>query len=212
MRSLRLLPFALLLWAAPSLATTFEVLGWTAGHVVSVTFNGVNRNVLAAQFRENLDGVIGTSFCADLAQVIGKATYTDFVEYDPAAAEGASFANGRKFVLAAQIVDAWSNKLGWLESKLGVTQADAITGIQLAVWEAVYGSAFAVNFMTLGTQSVYSHVLGANYSSYGSTVLLYSRNKQDQLFTPPIPEPSAMIVFGAGVLLVGRALARRSKA
>ena len=63
--------------------------------------------------------------------------------------------------------------------------------------------------MSAGAYRVYEYVLGSRYNSYGHTTLYYSRTNQDQLFTPPIPEPSAMIVFGAGVLLVGRTLLRR---
>jgi hypothetical protein len=42
-------------------------------------------------------------------------------------------------------------------------------------------------------------------------MLYHSRTRQDQLFTPPVPEPSALFVFGAGALLVGHALVRRRR-
>ena len=65
--------------------------------------------------------------------------------------------------------------------------------------------------MSAGAFEVYEHVLGSSYASYGKTVLYHSRVRQDQLFTPPVPEPSAMIVFAAGALLVGRTLLRRRR-
>jgi len=65
--------------------------------------------------------------------------------------------------------------------------------------------------MSAGAWSVYQRVLGFNYAGYGNTLLYHSRYRQDQLFTPPVPEPSAMFVFGAGALLVGRTLLRRRK-
>ena len=215
MRSLRLLAMAaLLLFAAPSFATSFTVTGYELGEAIRVQFNGQSRTFWTAHFQEEVDGVVGTSFCADLSQTIGANTYTNFVATDPTAAEGAAFAAGtpqRKFVFAAKIADRWGNDLGWLQTNLGVTETQAITGVQAAIWEAVYGNAFAATSasMSAGAFQVYQHVLGSKYSDYGRTLLYYSSTKQDQLFTPPIPEPSAMIVFGAGALLVGRTLMRR---
>ena len=215
MRFLRLLAMAaLLLFAAPSFATSFTVTGYDLGEAIRVQFNGQSRTFWTAHFQEEVDGVVGTSFCADLSQTIGVSTYTSFAAYDPAAAESAAFATGtpqRKFVFAAKIADRWGNDLGWLQTNLGVTETQAITGVQAAIWEAVYGNAFAATSasMSAGAFQVYQHVLGSKYSDYGRTLLYYSSTKQDQLFTPPIPEPSAMIVFGAGALLVGRTLMRR---
>jgi hypothetical protein len=216
MRSLRFLAMAaLLLFAAPSFAASFTVLGWDAGEVIRVNFAGQAHNYLTVQFREEVGGVQGTSFCADLSQTIGKATYSNFVAYDPTVAGSQSFATAspaRKFVFAATIADKWGNSLNWLESHLGVTQVQAITGVQAAVWEAVYGTSFTATSgsMSKGAFAVYNYVLGFNgYHGYGNTQLYYSRTNQDQLFTPPVPEPSAMFVFGAGALLVGRSLLRR---
>ena len=219
MRSLRILTMALLaLCSAPAFATSFQVLGWDAGETIKVTYNGQARSFLTTQFHEKVDGVTGTSFCADLAQYIAKATYTNFVEYDPSAAESEPFAAGppqRKFAFAAAIVGQWGNDLQWLQDELGVTQVQAITGVQAAVWEAVYGNAFTAtsNSMSAGAFSVFNYVLGfQGYSGPRNVKLYYSRTNQDQLFTPPVPEPSAMIVFGAGALLVGRSLLRRRQA
>jgi hypothetical protein len=216
MRSLRwLATAAVLLFAAPSFAVTFQVLGWQAGESINVTFDGANRSVLTAQFQELLDGVAGSSFCVDLSQYINRGTFSDFVVYDPTAAEGEAFADGppeRQFTLAAQIVNAWANDIGALASQLGVSEVQVVTGVQAAVWEAVYGDAFAVNTMSDGAQSVYDFVLGRQYDGYGATVLVYSRTRQDQMFTPPVPEPSAVLLFGTGALLVGRSLRRRLQA
>lgn len=216
MRALRLLATAaLLLFSAPSFATTFTVLGWDLGEVVKVQFNNQARSFWTVQFHENVGGVVGTSFCADLSQTIGKAAYSNFVAYDPAAAGNQAFASGapkRQFVFAATIADKWGNSLGWLESTLGVTHVQAITAVQAAVWEAVYGSAFSAtsNSMSAGAFKAYQYVLGfKGYTGYGNTKLYYSRYNQDQLFTPPIPEPGAMFVFAAGALLVGHSLMRR---
>jgi hypothetical protein len=219
MRFLRLLTIAALLSfaAAPSFATSFTVLGWDAGEVVRVAFNNQARSFWTVQFHDEVDGVTGVSFCADLSQYITKATYTSFAAYDPAAAESQPFASGppqRSFVWAAQIADRWANDLSQLVTTLGVTNAQAITGVQAAIWEAVYGNAFTAtsSSMSGGAWSVYQYVLGHKYSGYGRTLLYQSPTKQDQLFTPPVPEPSAMFVFGAGALLVGRSLLRRKSA
>jgi PEP-CTERM motif len=216
MRSVRILAVtALVLLSAPAFAVSFQVTGWDLGETVNVTFSGQARSFATAQFQENVDGVVGTSFCADLSQYIGKATYSSFVAYDPAAAETQSFAVGppqRQFQFAATIVDQWGNSLDWLQQTLGVTHVQAITGVQAAVWEAVYGNAFSATSgsMSAGAFRVFGYVLGFNgYTGYGQTQLYYSAANQDQLFTPPVPEPSAMIVFGAGALIVGQALLRR---
>lgn len=216
MRSFRLLAMtALLLAAAPSFATSFSVLGWTTGESIGITFAGVKQSVTTAQFHDVLDGVAGNSFCVDLSQYLNKGTFSEFVEYDPSAGEHQAFAGGatpRHFVLAAQIADAWSNRLGWLQTQLHVTPVQVITGLQAAIWEAVYTNKFTATKMSTGAQSVFSYVLGRHYTGYGDTTLLYSRLRQDQLFTAPVPEPSALLAFGVGALLVGGALVRRRRA
>ncbi|HEU4428177.1 MAG TPA: PEP-CTERM sorting domain-containing protein [Myxococcota bacterium] len=216
MRSLRILVLlAAALLGAPAFATTFQVTGWELGETVHVTFLGSARTFATAQFHEVVDGVTGTSFCADLSQYVGVGTHSDFVAYDPTAAESQAFASSptRRFAWAAGIADRWGNDIGWLSSNLGVTRLQAITGVQTAIWEAVYDGNFAATAasMSTGAWSAYQHVIGASYSGYGNTLLYHSRTRQDQLFTPPVPEPSAVIAFGAGALLVGRALLRRRK-
>jgi hypothetical protein len=213
-RSLRMLLLsAVLLPAAPSLAVSFTVLGWDAGQTVGVSFNGDSRSVATALFHESVDGVLGTSFCTDLLQTISTGTYSDFVAYDPAVADGMPSldvpAPPRQFVFAAQISSAWSNEIDVLAASLGVTKVQAITGVQVAIWEAVYGDAFAWTSMSAGAQKVFGYVSGLTYGGYGQTLLYVSGTRQDQLFTPPVPEPSAMLVFGVGGALVGRALVRR---
>lgn len=204
---------AVLLTAAPSFAVSFTVLGWDLGQTVGVEFNGTSRSVATALFRESVDGVLGTSFCTDLLQTISTGTYTDFVAYDPAVADGMPSLDDppppRQFVFAAQISNAWSNNIDALASSLGVLKVDAITGVQVAIWEAVYGDAFSVTSMSTGAQKAFDYVSGLSYGSYGQTLLYFSPTRQDQLFSPPVPEPSAMLVFGAGALLVGRSLMRR---
>lgn len=216
MRSLRALAAAaLLLLSAPAFAVSFQVTGWDLGETIRVSFAGQARSFATAQFHEIVGGVIGTSFCADLSQTLGVGTYTSFTAYDPTLAESQSFAAGppaRRFAFAATIVDKWGNSLSWLESKLGVTRVQAISGVQAAVWEAVYGNAFTAtsSSMSTGAYRVFEFVLGfRGYDGAGATQLYYSPTRQDQLFTPPVPEPSALVVFGAGALLIGRALRRR---
>jgi hypothetical protein len=216
MRSLRVLVLlAVALLGAPAFATTFQVTGWELGETVRVTFLGSARNFATAQFHEVVDGVAGTSFCADLSQYLTTGTFSEFVAYDPTAAESQAFASSptRRFAWAARIADRWGNDLGWLTSNLGVTRLQAITGVQTAIWEAVYNGGFTATAasMSSGAWSVYQHVIGASYSGYGATMLYHSRTRQDQLFTPPVPEPSALFVFGAGALLVGHALVRRRR-
>jgi hypothetical protein len=213
-----LLAAVVVLAAAPSLAVSFQVTGWDLGETVDVTFNGQTQSFATAHFREVVDGVAGTSFCTDLVQHINVGTYSGFVAYDPASAGGPLFGSPpRSFELAAKIVNQWSDNLGLLTAQLpGVTELQAITGVQVAVWEAAYGASFTATSasMSAGAYQVFQHVLGFDYSSvgYGNTLLYYSDRYQDQLFTPPVPEPSAMLVFAAGALLVGGSLLRRSRA
>jgi hypothetical protein len=215
MRALRILAISALAFVcAPACAVSFQVTSYELGETIRVAFNRQTRSFATAQFHENVGGVAGTSFCADLSQYIGKATYTNFASYDPNAAESASFAAGREFAFAATIVDKWGNSLDWLQNKLGVTHVQAITGVQAAVWEAVYRDSFTATSGSMSANAfrVFDYVLRfRGYGGYGATRLYYSRTNQDQLFTPPVPEPSAMLGFGAGALLVGRALMRRSR-
>jgi hypothetical protein len=208
LRLLRLLVVpALLALAGPSLAAPFTVLGWDLGENITAQYNGSTQSFNTVLFRENANGVLGTSFCADLGQTISTGTYTDFIAYNPSAAP--STAPQGSFVFAAQIANVWSNNIPGLATTLGITQVQAITGVQAAIWESVYGDAFAVTSMSAGAQSAYNYVRAQAYTGYGNTMLYRSLTRQDQLFTPPVPEPTAMILFGAGALLVGRTLARR---
>jgi hypothetical protein len=216
LRLLQMLSFAFCAsLAAPVLATPatpFEVLGYDLGRNVGIVIDGTSRTVATALFYERVDGVTGTSFCTDLLQTISRGTYYDFVAIDPATAESEGFAAApppRKFVFAAEISGAWSNNIDALASSLGVLKVDAITGVQVAIWEAVYGDEFSVSSMTDAAWKVYQHVIHIDYAGYGNTLLFYSPTRQDQLFTPPVPEPSAMLAFSVGALLVGRALLRR---
>lgn len=196
-------------------AASFTVEDYTLGHQVTSTLEGRTRTTNTAQLNAILDGMAGTSFCVDLEQTIGRNTYNGDV-YDPAVAQ-ATFGPNRNYVPAAVLANAWSGDMSGLASASGsgITVRDAITGLQVQIWRAFYGSDISIDDSSLnaGTLAVIAFLESQSLAGYGDSVaIVFSRN-QDQLFTPgtPVPEPTGFLTFRAGTLVVGAALRRRNR-
>ena len=206
-----LLAFAALVGAGPSLAASYETTGTIPGlgsaHVVSYTINGQADSTYAVGFNAKLGGVMGVSFCGDLLHTIGVPGSYQSTPIDLSGLDAA-------YTAAAKIAQRWSFDLGSLGSSL----ADAAAGVQLAIWETIYGANFTITSgLGAGTQAAYDEVLGTDYSSLGvgNTVFLdVSKNgqpKQDHFFTPngpSTPEPGAALLFAAGLAVVARGMRR----
>jgi hypothetical protein len=209
MRLLRgiLLSAVALVLAGQAGAASFAVTDYALGHRVSYVLNGESGRNWTAQLKATLDGALGTSFCVDLKQSIGLGSFEGEV-YDP------SDLGAYDYLSAAAIAHAWANQLGKLAGQLGVGRRDAITGVQLAIWQTLYDNALVVDRARLGSEHPGSlialdFVSGGDLSGLGGEKVVLFRRKQDQVFTPSVPEPSALLCFGAGGLVIGAALRRK---
>jgi hypothetical protein len=209
MRQLRgfLLVTAALLLAGQAGAASFTVTDYTLGYRVSYELQGDAGRAWTAQLQATLDGAVGTSLCADLEQYIGIGTFEGEV-YAPGDLAGYDYS------AAAAIAHAWANKLETLVGDLGVGVRDAITGVQVAIWQALYDGDLVVDLALLELEhpdsiAVLDHVTGGTPAGYGAEMVVLFRSNQDQIFTPGVPEPSALLCFGLGGLVIARSL--RSK-
>jgi hypothetical protein len=211
--TLLLASLALLIGQAASATPTYVVEGTIPGlgsaHVVSYQVLGNNGSAYAVAFDSQQGGVKGVSFCGDLLHTIGLNE-----SYAGAPIDLASLPGG--YTTAAKIAQRWSYDLGSLAS----SKADAAAGVQVAIWETIYGAGFTLtSSLNAGTQAAYDAVLGVDYASLGvgNTVFLdVSKNgtaKQDHFFTPngpSTPEPAAAFLFSAGLVVMGHSFRRRT--
>jgi hypothetical protein len=209
MRLLRglLLSAVALVLAGQAGAASFTVTDYTLGHRVSYVLNGESGRDWTAQLKATLDGALGTSFCVDLRQSIGLGSFEGQV-YDP------SNLGGYDYLSAAAVAHTWANRLGKLAGQLGVDRRDAVTGVQLAIWQTLYDDALVLDLARLGSEhpgslTALALVSGGNHSAFDREKVVLFRRKQDQVFTPSVPEPSALLCFGAGGLVIGAALRRK---
>jgi len=223
LRSLRLtLALAAGLFAATAAsALSFETTGTVPGLASARTLRytldrpgalpDVTNTVYVVAFQATLDGVDGRSFCVDVLHSLSvPGSYQAVVE-----------AIGPAYLEAAQIANRWSHDLGSLAGSLGISLADAAAGVQEAIWKSVYDEPAGLGViafhraLTAGEQAAFQMASNPLYwNGVGSTQLLrltdsLGRTRQAQLFTPAVPEPSALLVFGIGSLLVGRSLRTR---
>lgn len=207
--------------ASPALALSFDTTGTVPGlgsaRTIKYTLDrpgalpDVTNTVYVVAFEATLDGVDGRSFCVDVLHTLAvPGTYHAVVE-----------AIGPDHLEAAQIANRWSHDLGGLASSLGISLADAAAGVQEAIWKSVYDQPAGLGViafhraLTAGEQAAFQVASNPLYwNGVGSTQLLrltdsLGRTRQAQLFTPAVPEPSALLVFGIGSLLVGHTLRKR---
>lgn len=197
--------------ASSAFAATYETVGTIPGlgsaHVVSYSLEGQAGSAYAVGFDSKLDGVSGVSFCGDLLHTINVPG-----AYDANPIDLSSLSAG--YGTAAKIAQRWSFDLGSLGSNL----ADGAAGVQLAIWETIYGASFTItSSLGSGTLAAYQTVLGTDYSNagVGDTVFLdvtkSGQAKQDHFFTPDgpaTPEPGAALLFAAGLVVVARGFRR----
>jgi len=181
-----------------------------SGHVVKYEILGSTKSAYAVGFEAEYDGVAGVSFCGDLLHTVSV----------PGSYSGSPIdlgTLGAGYTTAAKMVNRWALDLGSLGSSL----KNAAAGVQLAVWETIYGSDFTLlSSMNAGTQAAYDTVMGLDYGSLdvGDTVFLDvkagSTSKQDHFFKPEdgpaTPEPGAALLFGVGLAVVARSLRREA--
>lgn len=217
------LAFAMLLFAASASATTFTVHGFELGERITVFGS---RSVNTALLDVSLDAMRGESFCVDLDTYISTSAYDVRAVLDPFVDPAPADEAPRDLAWAGFVMNNFGFDVGQLVSAT-VTRVQAITGVQAAIWEGIYGgNVVDDSSLSAGAQEIFFRILnagggwigggadggepGGGFALEGPAVVVDLANNQDQVFTKPIPEPSAALVFGIGALLVGAT--RRTRA
>ncbi len=205
--SLSVLLLAALLCAGPAAATTFTVHGWELGEKIDLTDG---RRVWTAILDVDIDGEAGVAFCVDLDAYISTSAYDVRALLDPFTSPSPSDETPRDFAWAGHVMESFGLGLDALVST-AITRSQAITGVQAAIWEGIYGGGIVEALsMSTGAQSIFYQIMGSTPGApQGTSVIVDLAGNQDQIASQPIPEPSAALVFGIGALLVAGVRRRR---
>ncbi len=201
-----------LLFSAPAAAASFTVHGYELGERIQLTNE---RQVYTALFDVSLDEDRGISFCVDLDTYIGVGTYEVREVGNASVFVGPGSEAPRNFEWAGLVMDKYGVDIDGLTNPF-VTRKQALTGIQAAIWEGIYGGGVVLaSSLSGGARSVYDRIVSETQGTQGEgpsgSVIVELAGNQDQVFSNPVPEPSAALVFSIGALIV-RGATRRRKA
>lgn len=213
----RLLSFSLLLAAclaaAPAIALDFRVHGYELGERIGLTDG---RRVYTAELDASVEGIEGRvdTFCVDLDTTISSpASYHARALLDAYTGVSPAGERPRNFAWAGFVVDQFAVDTLAVD---GITRRQAITGVQSAIWEGIYGGGVVnVGSLSTGARSVYEQIMGsspaslADFAPTGRALIVELDGVQDQVFSSPVPEPGAAMLFGLGIALAGRHTRRR---
>ena len=210
--SLLLIPFTTVsLLAAPAFALDFAVHGYDLGERIELTSG---RQVWTAEFDVSLETVADhvNSFCVDLDTYINVAEYDARDVLEASSTVSPSDETPRDFAWAGHVMDGYGARLDRLVTA-DVSRDQAITGVQAAIWEGLYGGGVVVaNSLSEGARSVYERIMAGPtpIRGVGGSLVVDLVGAQDQIISNPVPEPSAALVFGLGSVLVGQVIRRRA--
>lgn len=201
---------AVLLGASSSQATGFTVHSYELGERIALT-NGTR--VHTAMLDVSVENLVSRvpSFCVDVFTPIAVGEYTarDVLDADTAVAPIGERA--RNFAWAGHVMETFGNNVASLVTS-GITRAQAITGVQAAIWQGIYGgNMISRNSLSVGARTIYDRIMRTQISGEGDALIVELHGRQDQVIVGPnpIPEPSAALVFGLGTLVAGTVLRRR---
>jgi len=203
---------AALVGASSSQAAAFSVHSYELGERIALT-NGTR--VWTARFDVSVESLVShvPSFCVDVYTAIGVGEYTtrDVLDADSAVAPVGERA--RNFAWAGHVMENFGNDVASLVSS-GISRAQAITGVQAAIWQGIYGGNTINRYsLSTGARHVFDDIMRSSVEGSSDTWIAEFRGVQDQVFvrpTNPIPEPSAALVFGLGMVVAGSVLRRRA--
>lgn len=215
---MRILPFfiaAAVAGTASADTVNLKYLGTGAGTSVSITGPGPHSSVFAGQLRHEMDGQKVTTFCVEVAQLVGNGSTYTYDKVDASQVPGLPGAMGNNRKEAVRVL---YDVAGGAQFGSNNTLAAAF---QVALWELVFDfqagdstsidlddGAFKLNSggSVKTTASGWLGQIMANYGS-GQTALagLHHDHKQDQVVVVPLPAPVAMGLAG----LIGVAGLRR---
>lgn len=199
--------------AAPAFATSFTVHGWERGDDITLLSG---RTVATAQLDVSLENGPQhiAAYCVDLNTYINVGVYDARAVLDAGTATSPSDEAPRNFAWAGHVMDNFGHDITGLTGA-GFSRTAAITGVQAAIWEGLYGGG-VIDYSSLSTeaQSVYDTILQTQIAGDGPALVVDLVGKQDQIISGganPVPEPSAAIVFAVGTLIAGSAAQRRNR-
>lgn len=204
----------LLLGASSAQATGFTVHSYELGEQIRLT-NGTR--VWTAQLDVSIENVAShvPSFCVDVYTQIGVGQYDARSILDADTGIAPAGEHARNFAWAGHVMETFGADIASLVTG-NITRAQAITGVQAAIWQGIYGGNM-VNRSSLsaGARSIFDRIMSTTFTGTTDAYIAEFRGIQDQVFngprpTNPIPEPSAALVFGIGSLVAGSALRRRA--
>ncbi|MEZ4331189.1 MAG: hypothetical protein R3F35_05530 [Myxococcota bacterium] len=201
-----------LLAATPSLATSFTVHGYTLGERISLT-NGTR--VWTAQLDVSLEGIAShvDAFCVDLDNMIAPGQYTAAQVLDAFSSPSPAGETPRNLAWAGFVMQNFGEVDGLAVG--GITKTQAITGLQAAIWEGIYGGGRVdVSSLSANARSIFEKIMAhANDPLVGDGPLVVDlRGYQDQIIRGghAVPEPTAALVFGLGTAVVAVGTRRRT--
>ncbi|MBK7948981.1 MAG: thioester domain-containing protein [Deltaproteobacteria bacterium] len=198
-----------LLAATPSMATTFTVHSYQLGERIALT-DGTR--VWTAQLDVTLEGVAShvASFCVDLQTSIAPGTYTVNNVLDAFSSPSPAGEAVRTLAWAGHVIENFtvaSLAVG------GITAQQAITGLQAAIWEGIYGGGkIDVTSLSANAQLVFNNILSTQVQGDGPALVVDLRGYQDQVIRggSAVPEPSAALIFGLGSVVAGSLVRRKA--
>lgn len=198
-----------LFFFAPSAsAASFTVHGYELGERIRLQDGG---RVWTAELDVTLDEKKGSSFCVDLMTHIGVGHYTTRSVLNPYTGASPADEHPRDFAWAGYVMDTYGKDLSLLMHG-GVSKTQAITGVQAAIWEGIYaGPVVQRESLSDGARSVFDQIMNTAFDPgmMGNALVVELQGNQDQVFSNPVPEPAAAMVFGMGMLIVSQAVRRK---
>lgn len=205
---------AVLLGASSSQAAGFTVHSYELGERITLT-NGTR--VWTAQLDVSVENVAShiPSFCVDVYTSIGVGQYDTRSILDADTGVAPAGERARNFAWAGHVMETFGGDIASLATG-GITRAQAITGVQAAIWQGIYGGNMVTrSSLSAGARSIFDRIMRTTFAGTTDAYVAEFRGAQDQVYnghrpTNPIPEPSAAMVFGVGSLVVGSVLRRRA--
>lgn len=201
-----------LLAASPSLATSFTVHSYSLGERIALS-DGTR--VWTAQLDVSLEGVANhvEAFCVDLDSTISTGNYTVNQVLDAFSSPSPAGETPRNLAWAGYVMQNFGGVD--LLAVGGITKTQAITGLQAAIWEGIYGGGrIDVTSLSANARSVFEKIMahGQDPLVGNGSLVVDLRGFQDQIIrgSQPVPEPSAALIFGLGIAVVGRCVRRRA--